>query len=136
MPWLNLYSTVSRDKVYTGYVLELGDGCYYVGISIDLNTRLLQHINNSSHSSKWVKRHKFKSVLKLEFIGKSATDKIAKEWERTNTLEMMKKYGYDKVRGHCWTSSKPLKVCIPKGIPRIVSQNTENEDPLPHTSLS
>ena len=127
---------MSRDKVYIGYVLELGNGCYYVGISIGLNTRLLQHINNSNQSSKWVKLHKFKSVLSLEFIGKGETDKIAKQWERTNTLRMMKKYGYDKVRGHCWTSSKPLKCCIPTGIPRIVDQNTENEDLLPHTSVS
>ena len=72
------------------YVLKLENGCYYIGVSNNLNFRLSQHIEGKG--AQWTKNNKFRSVSKLIF---PATD----DMENRVTLEYMEKYGVDKVRG-------------------------------------
>ena len=77
------------------YVLELMDGCMYVGITYQLNFRLAQHW--SGKGAKWTREHK--PIAVKEIIYPATTDD-----ENEKTIELMKKYGYDKVRGGKWTS--------------------------------
>tara|TARA_R110000765_G_scaffold268162_2_gene367168 strand:- start:225 stop:554 length:330 start_codon:yes stop_codon:yes gene_type:complete len=72
------------------YVLELQDGCYYVGQSYDINFRISQH--KSSNGSRWTKLHK---PIRIH----SVRDDID---ENTLTKEYMRKYGWEKVRGGSW----------------------------------
>lgn len=92
------------------YVLELEDDCYYIGISSNLNYRLAQH--ESGGGSKWVKLHKFKSLLEVRYpVTNGLEDKV--------TLEYMKKFGYDKVRGGSYSkvsmNREPIVLRIEKG---------------------
>jgi predicted GIY-YIG superfamily endonuclease len=85
------------DLVFYGitlnYVLELEDGCWYIGMTTNLNVRLAQHLTGKA--SNWTKLHKFKRLVEVR-IGNRTT-------EDTLTIEYTKKYGNDKVRGGSWT---------------------------------
>ena len=72
------------------YVLELENGNFYVGKSTNLNVRFGQHW--TATGSKWTRLHKPVKVLHV-FLG----DK-----ERSMTLMMMNKHGWEKVRGGPW----------------------------------
>jgi len=82
-----------------GYVLLLENDNYYVGITNDYNNRINSHLNNCGSS--WTKLHKPIKVIE-QFIG-------GKDNEREKTLEYMRKYGWDKVRGAGWTAVKIKK---------------------------
>ena len=72
------------------YVLELEDDCYYVGITYNLNNRLSQHWEGTA--AKWTKLHKPVAVILIEFPS-------SMERENELTLEFIKTYGADKVKG-------------------------------------
>lgn len=80
------------------YVLELQDGKWYVGTSLTLNIRLAQHLSGAEDSgaSRWVKKHKFVSVKEVRYpaLGKM---------EDTVTLEYMRRFGWQNVRGGSWS---------------------------------
>lgn len=76
------------------YVLELEDGYYYVGITYTLNLRMAQHF--AGIGSKWTAKHKPISIREVIYPA-------TMEDENNKTMEMMEKYGYDKVRGGKWT---------------------------------
>lgn len=66
---------------------------YYVGISLNLNLRLGQHFNEDG--SKWTKTYKPVKLIEVIYPAASIT-------EKTKTLEYMKKYGWENVRGYSW----------------------------------
>lgn len=77
------------------YLLELADGCYYIGWTEDLYKRIGQHFLGLG--SQWTQTHKPVSVC---FVWEGAN----KTAETRITKMIMKKYGIDKVRGSAWCS--------------------------------
>ena len=77
-----------------GYVLELSNNKYYVGISDNIDVRLDSHFKNKG--SKWSQLHKPIRVVE-RFIG-------SKDSEREFTLKYMREYGWQNVRGGGWTA--------------------------------
>jgi len=78
------------------YVLKLQDGKYYAGKSSDPDRRFLEHKNGTA--SEWTKQ--YKPIMR-------PIDEIpmTSEHDETNiTIDLMKKYGIDNVRGGPWTS--------------------------------
>jgi len=78
------------------YVLELEDNKYYVGKSSDKGERIQRHTNG--YGSAWTK--KYKPIHELAPL----TNPQPSFWELWETLELMKKYGIDNVRGSMFTS--------------------------------
>lgn len=74
------------------YVLELKNNNYYVGYSEQLETRFEQHFNGEG--SEWTKLHRPIRVIEVVPADKST--------EKTKTIEYMKKYGVEHVRGSYW----------------------------------
>ncbi len=76
------------------YVLELENGCWYVGITFNLNQRLGQHssLDIDSGTAKWVNIHKYKNIHEVIYPG-------SYDIENETTEKYMKKYGIDKVKG-------------------------------------
>jgi predicted GIY-YIG superfamily endonuclease len=83
------------------YVLELADGNYYVGYTTNLNHRLYQHFHGEG--AKWTKVHKPIRLHSVEIGGKKR--------ESEKTIEMMKIYGVEHVRGagYCKSSIQTVK---------------------------
>lgn len=79
---------MEKDK-FVIYVLELEDGCYYVGRTNDLDARIAGHKKKSGSS--WTTKHPFVSLVE-SYEGDSL------EEDKTTKYYMMK-YGIDKVRG-------------------------------------
>lgn len=77
---------------------EVHDQYYYVGFTQDVNKRLYDHFHGNG--AEWTKVHS--PVCVLEVVEGDKSD------ERPKTIEIMKKYGWAKTRGYCW-SSKILK---------------------------
>lgn len=80
-----------KNKEYV-YVLLLEEKKYYVGYSEQLETRLLSHFQNDG--SVWTKKYKPIEVLEISRGGKDI--------EEQKTLEMMRKHGWQNVRGSYW----------------------------------
>ena len=76
-----------------GYVLELEDGCYYVGTTWNLNQRLSQHWDGDG--AKWTQLHKPRNLLEVVFD-------VDDDWENLTTLTLMDLVGREKVRGGCY----------------------------------
>lgn len=74
------------------YVLKLENDNYYVGITSNLNYRYSQHLSGTG--SLWTRLHKPTSIVSVEIGGD--------DLERTKTLELMEKYGWECVRGSYW----------------------------------
>ena len=82
------------------YVLQLENNKYYVGKSSNKELRIKRHINGIG--SAWTK--KYKPINELTPL----TNPQPSFWELWETLELMKKYGVDNVRGSMFTSPYPL----------------------------
>jgi len=81
------------------YILRLqGDAhaehYYYVGFTQDLSKRLYDHFHGDGAT--WTKLHPPLHVMKI--LEGQKTE------ERTTTIDMMKTYGWQTVRGYCWCS--------------------------------
>jgi len=83
---LTLYSCV--------YVLKLEDGCYYVGITRNLNMRMAQHWSGVE-GAKWTKLHKPISIVEVIYPA-------TRETENATTQRYMESYGKEFVRGGAW----------------------------------
>ena len=81
-----------------GYILELKNGNWYVGITERGIDRLYEHF--CGLGAKWTKLHKPVTIHSFEYIGSNMND--ASAWEKHTTLEMMYSKGYKKVRGYTW----------------------------------
>jgi len=74
------------------YCLQLEDGFYYVGTTMNINMRYAQH--SSGAGSKWTRLHKPECITEV-CLGADAV-------EKAKTLEYMKRYGFQNVRGSHW----------------------------------
>ena len=79
------------------YVLKLIEDRYYVGRTGNILRRIEEHFTNNG--AVYTKAYKPKKVIEVE-EEKSSDD------ERLKTLEIMEKYGWEKVRGACWCCLK------------------------------
>lgn len=118
------------------YVLQLISERYYVGRTANILTRIEQHF--TGRGAKYTKKYKPLKVIQV-------IRELSKDDERNKTIEIMKKYGWEKVRGSCWCSieiSKPNyidnNICwldnkkidiINKNI-NVESSNAEMESPM------
>jgi|TARA_Y100000389_G_scaffold202413_1_gene247611 predicted GIY-YIG superfamily endonuclease len=75
------------------YILELENDKYYVGITTNMNYRWGQH--KQGMGSNWTRLHR--PIRIQEVICDSN-----KHMENDKTLQMMKKYGWENVRGGNW----------------------------------
>jgi hypothetical protein len=82
------------------YVLESGDGLFYVGKSNNIPARIEQHRTGDGGAAFSQMMGSFKPVPPL--TAGSAND--LESWERNETLQRMWTYGIDKVRGWMFTS--------------------------------
>ena len=76
---------------------------WYVGVTNHLEQRRIQHF--SGEGSAWTKLHKPNKIH-----GAWALEGSWKDWERDRTLTLMKRYGWEHVRGAGWcqcTLKKP-----------------------------
>ena len=75
------------------YVLKLDNDKIYVGITYNFNLRYAQH--ECGEGAKWTRKHK--PIEITEIIPNACT-----EVENTKTLDYMKIYGWENVRGGYW----------------------------------
>ena len=104
------------------YVLKLIEDRYYVGKTCNILRRIEEHF--TGNGAIYTKKYKPLKVIEVE-EEKSIDD------ERIKTLSIMKKYGWEKVRGYCWCSIellKPPKMHDKKikNIYKIVEKNGED----------
>lgn len=82
------------------YTLLLEEDKYYVGFTENLSQRMEQHF--TGEGAMWTK--KYKPIKIIEIVQE------INEWhEDFATMVMMRKYGFQNVRGGSWCSSYPLK---------------------------
>lgn len=85
-------------KIFIGYILQLENDNWYVGITFRGTERLYEHL--CGLGAKWTKLHKPVTIHKIEYIGPDITS--ASSWEKETTLSYMEEKGYKKVRGYTW----------------------------------
>ena len=85
-------------KIFIGYILQLENDHWYVGITQRGTDRLYEHF--CGLGAKWTKMHKPVAIHRVEYIGSNRSS--ASAWEKKNTLEMMCQKGYKNVRGDRW----------------------------------
>jgi predicted GIY-YIG superfamily endonuclease len=92
---------------YYIYVLQLIDDRYYIGRTGNILQRLEQHFTGCGS----IYTMKYKPIKIIEI-----TEEFNKQDERNKTLEIMLKYGWEKVRGAYWCS---LEINKPNVINKI-----------------
>ena len=85
--------------IWLVYVLKLEDGCYYVGVSTNLNVRLAQHLDGTG--AKWTRLHNVIGIEEVRFGNRTTEDLVTKEY--------INKYGSDKVKGGSYTRNTKKK---------------------------
>ncbi|NDA91578.1 MAG: hypothetical protein EBY20_11930, partial [Alphaproteobacteria bacterium] len=86
------------------YVLQLIEDRYYIGRSQNVLHRIEQHFNGDGS----VYTKKFKPLKVVEIVEETANDN-----ERNKTIEYIKKYTWEKVRGYVWCKidyKNPVKI--------------------------
>ena len=76
------------------YILKLTNNKWYIGITSDMRKRLYRHIRG--YGSKWTGKYRMIRVYGVFKTTKPNLD------EKIYTLNFMKKYGVDNVRGYKW----------------------------------
>lgn len=107
------------------YVLHLIDDRYYVGRTCNILRRIEEHFTVGG--SIYTKKYKPLKVIEVD-------EELTNDDERIKTLEIMEKYGWEKVRGACWCSLEIKKPNFeknknpkPKIIKKIIQEkNSEN----------
>ena len=87
---------------YYIYVLQLVDDRYYIGRTGNILRRIEEHFTGVGS----IYTIKYKPIKVIE-----VTEELSTQDERNKTLEVMSKYGWQKVRGACWCS---LEINKPK----------------------
>jgi cullin-4 len=93
-------STIRRFPISI-YVLQLTDGCYYVGQSCHLPSRIAEHF--SGKGSAWTRLHTPEVVLCARTL-RTLDWKIAEKAENRLTRFLMSKFGWKNVRGGYWSN--------------------------------
>jgi predicted GIY-YIG superfamily endonuclease len=84
------------------YTLQLENGFFYVGKTINFKNRLNQHVTGKG--SEWTKINKVIKVIdQIEFSLDSSNDED--KWENFVTIKLMKKKGWMNVRGGFWCNT-------------------------------
>jgi predicted GIY-YIG superfamily endonuclease len=86
------------------YVLQLIEDRYYIGRSQNVLHRIEQHFNGDGS----VYTKKFKPLKVVEIVEETTNDD-----ERNKTIEYIKKYTWEKVRGYAWCKidyRNPVKI--------------------------
>lgn len=78
------------------YVLALVDGCFYVGLTSDVDNRMSQHL--AGEGAEWTKQHIPRQVLHTICTG-TKDGRAAEQMEDEVTITLMSRHGIDKVRG-------------------------------------
>jgi len=68
---------------------------FYVGISLNLNQRISQHMTQDA--SIWTKHYHVKKIVSVK-----VSEDIDNAYENDITLSMMRKHGWERVRGGSW----------------------------------
>ena len=109
------------------YKINLEEGKIYIGKTINIKRRMQEHFSgNGAKVTKKFKPLDFKILEKIP--GYFSNDK-----ENKYTKKYIKKYGYNNVRGGCYTNSKTLIKNTPHchckypAKKRIVKMNTKNK---------
>lgn len=95
----NVSNNISKSiiKHYWLYILKLEQNKYYVGLSTNPSRRIQEH-KNGFYSAQFVKKFNYVDNLPFIDLGNVTFDE-AKHLENLKTLEFMKLYGYQNVRG-------------------------------------
>ena len=93
------------NKLITLYVLELEDGCWYIGCTRNVEKRYRAHSNGKG--AQWTRLHKPLTIRETRETGANS-DREAALMEDQLTLEYARQYGTEKVRGGGYCQSKPL----------------------------
>ena len=88
------------------YVLELEEGKYYVGTTSNLNYRLAQHWNKQG--AKWTQKYRPVKVFDVVYP-------LTPNLENETTLQYMRAYGWENVRGGSWCKEVIQEPCILRG---------------------
>ena len=88
------------------YVLELEGGNYYVGLTANVRRRFRQHFEGTG--ADWTRLHKPVALVGCQSLGTSAAEAI--EREDAATVQLMAKFGVEKVRGGCYCSDSQAMV--------------------------
>ena len=99
------------------YVLKLIDEKYYVGYTSHVENRIKEHFSNKGSS--WTKLHKPVNIVEI-----IEGDKMK---EKEITLQYMKRYGWENVRGAGWTA-------VHCSCPLELRENTERDPIYPPCS--
>jgi len=76
------------------YVLELEDDCFYIGITMNLNLRIAQHLAGSG--AQWTKMHRPIKIVEVFYEG------CTRQKEDEVTKKYVEIYGAECVRGGSW----------------------------------
>jgi len=76
------------------YVLELEDDCFYIGITMNLNLRIAQHLAGSG--AQWTKMHRPVKIVEVFYEG------CTRQKEDEVTKKYVEIYGSECVRGGSW----------------------------------
>jgi len=76
------------------YVLELEDDCFYIGITMNLNLRIAQHLAGSG--AQWTKMHRPVKIVEVFYEG------CTRQKEDEVTKKYVEIYGAECVRGGSW----------------------------------
>lgn len=96
------FKSRKRDRFI--YCLELEDGKYYIGQSVDVERRIQQH--KDGKGSTWTKKFPFVSVVDVIPLGK-LTSKEAMIFENDITVKYAMAYGAGNVRGGDYCGGSP-----------------------------
>ena len=86
-----------KEKQKEVYVLKLENNKYYVGESFDKENRIINH--KIGRGSSWTRKYKVINEIP------TLTKKQSYYWELTETINLMKLYGVDNVRGSLFTKT-------------------------------
>lgn len=98
---------VKRKDMRTVYRVDCDGGIIYVGETGHYDKRIKRHFNGKG--SQVTRRF---SPICVTKVCEVVDHKIAKKIEKEHTLELMKTYGFNRVRGGPWTNSLTV---VPNG---------------------
>ncbi len=94
----------TKGKTFFIYVLELKENKYYVGVTTDIERRYTEHLRGNYRASQWTKKFKPIKILQLYKL-ENSKEKEAILYEDYMTELMIKKYGFENVRGGKFTQT-------------------------------